>query len=155
VRTRFDIELMTITNEPELTPAEMSHRTGVSIDTLRYYEREGLLTNVARADSGHRRYSTDDVLWVEVLRCLRNTGMSIDQLRHYCSLGQQGQGTAPERMAMLSKHRALLVGQMGELRLAIDLIDHKLDHYRADAAALDAAATATSTGTEPVPEHAR
>jgi MerR family transcriptional regulator, aldehyde-responsive regulator len=147
---------MTIINQPELTPAEMSQRTGVSIDTLRYYEREGLLANVARADSGHRRYSTDDVLWVEVLRCLRNTGMTIDQLRHYCSLGQQGQGTAPERMDMLSKHRALLVEQIAELRLAIDLIDHKIDHYRADAAALEqVSATVAATMAGPMPEVAQ
>jgi MerR family transcriptional regulator, aldehyde-responsive regulator len=147
---------MTIINQPELTPAEMSQRTGVSIDTLRYYEREGLLANVARADSGHRRYSTDDVLWVEVLRCLRNTGMTIDQLRHYCGLGQRGQGTAPERMDMLSKHRALLVEQIAELRLAIDLIDHKIDHYRADAAALEqVSATVAATMAGPMPEVAQ
>ena len=51
---------MTTTNEPALTPAEMSERTGVSIDTLRYYEREGLVANVARGGSGHRRYSKLD-----------------------------------------------------------------------------------------------
>ena len=67
-----------------LTPAEMSARTGVSLDTLRYYEREGLIASVARAGSGHRRYDAEDVLWVEVLRCLRETGMTIEQLRHYC-----------------------------------------------------------------------
>jgi MerR family transcriptional regulator, aldehyde-responsive regulator len=124
---------MTIQNEPALTPAEMSERTGVSIDTLRYYEREGLLSNVARAGSGHRRYNNDDVLWVEVLRCLRNTGMSIDQLRHYCNLGRKGDGTAPERIAMLTTHRALVSEQIAGLHRAIELIDHKLEHYRSDA----------------------
>jgi MerR family transcriptional regulator, aldehyde-responsive regulator len=64
------------------TPAAMAERTGVSIDTLRYYEREGLLADVARAGSGHRRYSEDDVLGVEVLRCLRDTGMSIELTLH-------------------------------------------------------------------------
>ena len=115
---------------PGLTPAEMATQTGVSIDTLRYYEREGLLVNVARAESGHRRYSGDDVLWVEVLRCLRDTGMSIEQLRHYCDLGSQGDHTEPERRHLLTEHRALVERQIAERREALRLIDHKLSFYR-------------------------
>lgn len=115
----------------QLTPAEMSERTDVAIDTLRYYEREGLLTNVARASSGHRRYSEDDVLWVEVLRCLRHTGMTIEQLRTYCDLGDQGDHTAPERRRMLVDHRALVEEQIREREEALRLIDHKLSFYPA------------------------
>lgn len=107
----------------------MAERCGVSIDTLRYYEREGLLQNVARADSGHRRYSEDDVLWVEVLRCLRETGMSIEQLRHYCQLGAQGSHTEIERREMLTSHRALVEAQILERQQALQLIDHKLSYY--------------------------
>ncbi len=113
----------------ELTPAQMSDRTGVSIDTLRYYEREGLLQNVARAESGHRRYSDDDVLWVEVLRCLRDTGMTIDQLRTYCDLGEQGDHTAPDRRRILTDHRALVEQQIVERQAALRLIDHKISLY--------------------------
>ncbi len=112
-----------------LTPAEMASRTGVSIDTLRYYEREGLLAGIARSDSGHRRYRTDDVLWVEVLRCLRDTGMSIAQLRHYCELGAQGDHTEPERRRLLTEHRDLIEQQISERRAALRLIDHKLSFY--------------------------
>ena len=107
----------------------MAARTGVSIDTLRYYEREGLLTDIARATSGHRRYRHDDVLWVEVLRCLRETGMTIDQLRHYCRLGEQGPTTKPERKRILLEHRALVQRQIDERRRALDLIDRKLSYY--------------------------
>ena len=117
----------------ELTPAEMADRTGVSIDTLRYYEREGLLTDVGRAPSGHRRYDHDDVMWVQVLRCLRETGMSIEQLRRYCDLGAEGDHTADERERMLLDHRALVVDQIREREAALDLIDHKLEHYRKEA----------------------
>jgi MerR family transcriptional regulator, aldehyde-responsive regulator len=112
-----------------LTPADMSARTGVSIDTLRYYEREGLIASVARAGSGHRRYSADDVLWVEVLRCLRETGMSIDQLRHYCALGAEGDHTKRERRSMLEAHRRLVEAQIAERHDALRLIDHKLEFY--------------------------
>lgn len=112
-----------------LTPAQMSDRTGVSIDTLRYYESEGLITDVDRADNGHRRYSANDVLWVEVLRCLRDTGMTIDQLRHYCALGADGSATKPERKRILLEHRALVERQIEERRQALVLIDHKLEDY--------------------------
>ncbi|MFK7918416.1 MAG: MerR family transcriptional regulator [Ilumatobacter sp.] len=117
-----------------LTPAEMAGRTGVTIDTLRYYEREGLLNNVARADSGHRRYSENDALWVEVLRCLRDTGMTIEQLRTYCDLGAQGDHTAPERQRILLEHRSLIEGQIAEREAALELIDHKLSFYAHDEA---------------------
>jgi MerR family transcriptional regulator, aldehyde-responsive regulator len=116
-----------------LTPAAMAERTGVSIDTLRYYEREGLIEPVTRAGGGHRRYSAEDVLWVEVLRCLRATGMSIEQLRHYCQLGQQGESTEPERRALLEAHRAEVQTQIAARRDALRLIDHKLSFYRTEA----------------------
>ena len=118
----------------------MSARTGVSIDTLRYYEREGLIASVARAGSGHRRYGTDDVLWVEVLRCLRETGMSIEQLRRYCDLGAQGDHTKPERRRMLEEHRTLVEIQIAERHEALRLIDHKLSFYD------DVAAAAAESG---------
>lgn len=113
----------------ELSPSEMADQTGVSIDTLRYYEREGLIDPVARAANGHRRYSESDVLWAQVLRCLRDTGMSIDQLRHYCELGQQGENTEPERRAMLLAHRRAVEAQIETRRAALALIDHKLTFY--------------------------
>ena len=117
----------------ELTPAEMADHTGVSIDTLRYYEREGLLADVSRAPSGHRRYDLDDVLWVKVLRCLRETGMSIEQLRRYCDLGEQGSQTEAERERILRDHRTEVVEQIAQREAALLLIDEKLAHYGGDA----------------------
>ncbi len=117
------------TTNVQLTPAEMSARTGVSIDTLRYYEREDLLRDVSRADSGHRRYSQDDVLWVQVLRCLRDTGMTIKDLRRYCDLGEQGSKTELERYAMLIEHRDLVRQQVAGLENALAMIDHKMTMY--------------------------
>ncbi|MGB5953263.1 MAG: MerR family transcriptional regulator [Ornithinimicrobium sp.] len=122
------LEHMDAAPEP-LTPAQMAQRSGVSIDTLRYYEREGLLNAVARAGSGHRRYSADDAAWVEVLRCLRDTGMSIEQLRRYCELGAQGTHTQPERLRMLRTHRALVEDQIAARYQALRLIDHKISVY--------------------------
>lgn len=112
-----------------LTPAQMAERTGVSIDTLRYYEREGLLESVQRNTSGHRRYSVDDVLWVEVLRCLRATGMTMEQLRTYCDLGAQGDHTQPERLELLLQHRKIVLSQIEEMQQSLVLVDHKINIY--------------------------
>ncbi|TBR41586.1 MerR family transcriptional regulator [Marinomonas agarivorans] len=112
-----------------LTPAQMSACTGVSIDTLRYYEKEGLVQPIARAANGHRRYSKADVLWIEVLRCLRDTGMTIEQLRHYCLLGEQGETTEPERLALLQAHRQKVLDSIAKQQEAIKLIDHKMTYY--------------------------
>jgi DNA-binding transcriptional MerR regulator len=66
-----------------LTPGEVAARSGFSLDTLRYYERIGLLDRPERSPSGHRRFGEEDLEWLEVLRCLRDTGMPIAQMRRY------------------------------------------------------------------------
>ena len=112
-----------------LSPSQMAERTGVSIDTLRYYEREGLLQAVVRNTSGHRRYSKDDVLWVEVLRCLRATGMTMEQLRNYCDLGAQGDHTQPARLELLLEHKKIVLEQIEAMQQSLVLVDHKIEFY--------------------------
>ena len=114
-----------------LTPAEMAVRTGTTIDTLRYYEKERLITGVARAASGHRRYSEADAGWIEVLRCLRLTGMSIQQMKHFAELGEQGPHTEPERYRLLLDHRQDVLAQIAELHDALVVLDKKTEVYRA------------------------
>ena len=88
-----------------------------------------LITGVARAASGHRRYSEADAGWIEVLRCLRLTGMSIQQMKHFAKLGQQGQQTEPERYRMLLAHRQLVLTQIAELHDALAVLDRKTASY--------------------------
>ena len=121
---------MSDTEQGWLTPAEMAERTGTTIDTLRYYEKERLITGVARAASGHRRYSEADAGWIEVLRCLRLTGMSIQQMKHFAELGQQGQHTEPERYRMLLDHRQRVLAQIAELHDALEVLDNKAAIYK-------------------------
>ena len=113
-----------------LTPAKMTEATGVSIETLRYYESENLIQTVRRSSSGHRRYSPDDVLWVQVLRCLRETGMSIAQLRTYCNLGKQGDHTEPTRLKLLVRHRLKVEAEMQRIKESLELINHKIEYYQ-------------------------
>ena len=112
-----------------LAPAEMAERTGTTIDTLRYYEKEGLISGIARASSGHRRYSEADVGWIEVLRCLRLTGMPIQQMRAFAELGRQGEHTETERYAQLLAHRERVVASIKELEDALVVLDNKTAAY--------------------------
>ena len=122
---------MSDTERGWLTPAEMAERTGTTIDTLRYYEKERLITGVARAAGGHRRYSEADAGWIEVLRCLRLTGMSIQQMKHFAELGEQGQHTEPERYRLLIDHRQRVLAQIAAHRDALVVLDNKTAIYRA------------------------
>ena len=117
------------TQAEHLTPAEMAARTGVSLDTLRYYERIGLITGVARDTGGHRRYSADDVGWVDVLRCLRTTGMPIARMREFAELCRSN-GTEDQRLDLLVGHRDEVVAGIAELQRALEVIEGKIAYYR-------------------------
>lgn len=112
-----------------LTPAEMAERTGLSLDTLRYYERIGLITDVDRGDSGRRRYSAADVGWVDVLRCLRTTGMPIARMQQFAELCRVA-GTAAQRLDLLVQHRDDVVDSIAELQRALLVIEGKIAAYR-------------------------
>ena len=87
------------------SPAEASTRSGFSIDTLRYYEREGILPAVARTPGGRREYTDDDLARLAFLQCLRETGMPIARLRRYAELVDDP-STMRERAALLEEHHA-------------------------------------------------
>jgi DNA-binding transcriptional MerR regulator len=76
-----------------LSPSQAAEQSGFSLDTLRYYERIGLLNGISRAPSGHRRFGDDDLEWLGVLRCLRDTGMPIARMRRYAELAREGEPT--------------------------------------------------------------
>lgn len=113
----------------ELTIADAARASGVSVHTLRYYERAGLIDGIERAASGHRRYGEADLAWVEVLRCLRATGMPIRQIRRYAELARAGEGTEPERLALLEEHRAAVRAELAEVRRHLAFIDRKIAIY--------------------------
>lgn len=112
-----------------LTPAEMAEHTGRSLDTLRYYERIGLITDVDRGDSGHRRYSSDDVGWVDVLRCLRTTGMPIARMQQFAELCRT-HGTEVQRLDLLVEHHHDVVASIAELQEALLVIEGKIAAYQ-------------------------
>jgi DNA-binding transcriptional MerR regulator len=90
------------------TPAAASARSGFSLDTLRYYERIGLLYDIRRTAGGQRVFTEDDLDWLGVLRCLRETGMPIADMRRYAELARYGETTNAERLRVLREHAVQL-----------------------------------------------
>jgi DNA-binding transcriptional MerR regulator len=122
-----------------VTIAEAAHRTGLSVHTLRYYERAGLVvTAIDRTASGRRRYHQLDLDWIVVCTKLRSTGMPIKTIRRYAQLVRAGRGNEHERLALLNAHRAEVAARLIQVQENLALIDHKIDVYQARLAAGDA-----------------
>jgi DNA-binding transcriptional MerR regulator len=115
--------------EVGMSIADAARASGVSAYTLRYYERAGLIDDVGRADSGHRRYSDRDLAWIHTLQCLRATGMPIRAIRRYAELVRAGGGNEVERLALLREHRAAVRAQLAEVRRHLAFIDRKISIY--------------------------
>jgi DNA-binding transcriptional MerR regulator len=112
------------------TPQEVVTRFGLSHDTLRYYEREGLLTEVERAPSGHRRYRASDVEMLDLVKCLRDTDMPIARLRTFAELVRDGDETIPDRIELLASHDDELTERIATLQERQIAIRHKITYYR-------------------------
>jgi DNA-binding transcriptional MerR regulator len=114
---------------PTLTIAQVVERTGLSHDTLRYYEKAGLIQRVGRTTGNQRRYEAADLAWLEFLIRLRETGMSIADMQRFAELRARGDVTVPDRLAMLREHRADLADRIRALRRNAASLDDKIDHY--------------------------
>jgi DNA-binding transcriptional MerR regulator len=133
------LEVKPETTNPGMSIAEAARCTGVSVHTLRYYERAGLvITDVDRTAGGRRRYRQLDLDWINVCTRLRATGMPIKTIRHYAQLVSEGHGNEKERLALMEAHRADVVAKLAEIQENLALIDHKIDVYRGRLAAGDA-----------------
>lgn len=116
-------------HEAGLTIADAARTSGLSVHTLRYYERAGLIDDVDRATSGHRRYSEADMAWVETIRCLRATGMPIARIRRYAELVRTG-GNERQRLALLEEHRAAVRAQLAEVQGHLAFVERKIATYK-------------------------
>ena len=109
---------------------ELSERTALSMDTLRWYEREGLLPLVDRTATGQRRYGRAAVRFVLLVQALRRTGMPVAEVREFVQLGGGVLANPPTRMEMLERQRAVVAERMAELRHDEALIEQKIEQYR-------------------------
>lgn len=117
-------------SESNLSIKEVATRCGLSVHTLRYYERIGLIAPVARASGGQRRYRAADLEWIGFLLRLRATGMSISGMQEFARLRSVGNGTAGARRIMLEDHLAGLLGEIDALQQAAGVLQAKIAHYR-------------------------
>ena len=118
-----------------LSPGQAAEQSGFSLDTLRYYERIGLLEDIDRAPSGHRRFHGDDLEWLGVLRCLRDTGMPIAQMRKCAELTRIGHDTLAERLRLLTEHDAQVQERIALLQAQHHHLREKINWYHSQLSA--------------------
>lgn len=108
---------------------EVSKLYDISADTLRYYERIGLVPPVTRNESGIRDYSETDCNWVQFAKCMRAAGISVESLIEYVALFGQGDATRAARKEILIEERAKLVERMQQMQATLDKLNNKIDNY--------------------------
>lgn len=111
------------------TMMQVCKEAGMTYQTLKFYCNEGLIPNVKRDQNNRRIFDDHDVAWIKSLSCLKNCGMSIQDMKTYLELCLKGSATIPERKQILSEKRLELLGKIDELRSAIGYIDQKQAFY--------------------------
>ena len=109
--------------------SEVSEQYELSADTLRYYERVGLIPPVNRTESGIRDYGEADIEWVNFVKYMRNAGLPIEVLVEYVSLVQQGDHTSEARKQILINQRDEIVHKIEKMQKTLDLLNHKIEVY--------------------------
>ena len=113
-----------------MTINEVSKKYNVSPDTLRYYERIGVIPEVHRNSSGIRDYTDNDLRWVELALCMRNAGLSIETLVEYQRLFQQGDDTIKARLDLLNEQMEILENQKKQIEETMDRLSYKISRYQ-------------------------
>lgn len=112
-----------------MTITEVSRKFDITADTLRYYERIGLIPPVPRTKSGIRDYDDVSCGWIELMKCMRSAGVQIEALIEYVALFQQGPDTAPARKAILIEQREQLLQRMETMQRSLDRLNQKIANY--------------------------
>ena len=108
---------------------QAAEHIGVSVDTLRFYDKQGLLPFVGRGDNGYRVFTEDDFAWLDLIVCLKATGMEIREIREFVRWNMEGDETIPCRLELLRSRRKETLRQMAKLQKCLDKLDHKIAFY--------------------------
>ena len=111
------------------TIQEVSKKTGLTAHTLRYYEKEGLLSGVERTQGGFRQYTDEDLERLSLICCLKNTGMSIQEIARFVQLTHEGGHTLKERVELLREHRERVLERIEEMQKHLDKVTWKLNFF--------------------------
>lgn len=125
------------------TVGEMAKLLGVPTSTLRYYDKEGLLPFVKRSPGGMRLFQDKDYEWLQVIHCLKKTGMPLRDIRVYIDMAMQGDCTIDDRLKLIVKQREAVRAQMEDLQKTLDTLEFKCWYYE----------TAKQAGTTSVPRN--
>lgn len=112
-----------------MTIAEVSRKYGLTADTLRYYEKVGLIPAVHRTASGLRDYTEEDCRWVEFIKCMRSAGLPVEVLAEYVTLTQQGDSTREARRQILVEQRTQLKQRLSAMEETLHRLDKKIESY--------------------------
>ncbi len=112
-----------------MTISEVSEKYGLPADTLRYYEKVGLIPPVHRKESGVRDYTPVDCSWVEFIKCMRGAGLSIETLIEYVALFRRGNRTLQKRKNLLIQERNALAERIKEMQAVLKRLNHKIEIY--------------------------
>ena len=112
-----------------MTIAEVCKKYDLTQDTVRYYERIGLIPTIPRTESGIRNFDEESCRWIEFIKCMRNAGMEIEILLEYVDLFKQGKSTVQARRRLLEEQREKLVDKKEKIIATIERLDYKLELY--------------------------
>ena len=108
---------------------DVSKKTGLTTHTLRYYEKEGLISGVERSQGGFRQYTDEDLERLGLICCLKNTGMSIQEIARFVQLTHEGDHTLEERVELLRAHREQVLARMAEMQKHLEKVTWKLNFF--------------------------
>lgn len=111
------------------TIKQVAERTNLTISTLRYYDKLGLMPQLNRDSSGIRQFTEQDICWIELICCLKNSGMPLQEIKKFMQLCLK-ENTCEERKEMLEKHRNFILEQIKQLECSLCTINYKLEHYK-------------------------
>lgn len=112
------------------TIKQISEKTNLTEHTIRYYDREGLIPLITRTKSGIRQFSEDDLEWINLICCLRNSGMPLQEIKEFMQLCLKGKDSLEERRELLIRHRTRIQEQMANLDNSLNIVNFKIEHYK-------------------------
>lgn len=112
-----------------MTIAEVSKKYDLTQDTIRYYEKEGLIPTVPRTKSGIRNFDEESCNWIEFIKCMRNAGLEIEVLKQYVDLFKQGKSTVTKRKELLEKQRKKLLEKQKNINETLERLEYKIKLY--------------------------
>ncbi len=112
------------------TIKQISEKTKLTEHTIRYYDREGLIPFITRTQSGIRQFSEDDLEWINLICCLRNSGMPLQEIKEFMRLCLKGKDSIEERRELLIRHRTRIHEQMANLDNSLNIVNYKIEHYK-------------------------